>query len=183
MLSATPAWIHFSRSRSCSSSSSARSSRDTAGRRPASLIAAIAATVLATWIPAAASNSGGIDSTPPLALRQVEAAFYRAGLPFQRDWSPHSANPYLVPGDNPRSGIPATFRAHLIGWADGTNSSSFQIWQVFVFDSDAKAASFARTFCKPASCTGLVSIRSDNVAYVGSRIPAALRAMARLRRR
>ncbi len=124
----------------------------------------------------------GAASVHQLALRQAEAAFYRAGLPFQRDWSPQSANPYLVPQDNPKGRIPATFRAHLVGWADGTNSSTFRIWQVFVFDSGAEAATFTRAWCKPPSCTGLVSVRSENVAYVGSRIPAALRAMAILRR-
>jgi hypothetical protein len=114
-------------------------------------------------------------------LLQAEAAFYRAHLPFQRDWSPRSANPYLVGQANPRAEIPDAFRPHLIGWAGGTNSATFQSWQIFVFDSDAEASLFAHTWCKTPSCVGQLSLRADNVAYVGSRIPAASRAIASLR--
>lgn len=115
-------------------------------------------------------------------LRQAEAAFARDRLPFQRDWSSASANPYLVDQANPKAAIPISFRRHLVGWAGGTNPSTFQSWQVFVFDSDSAAELFAHRWCRPPSCVGFISLRADNVAYVGSRIPAAARAIASLRR-
>ena len=113
-------------------------------------------------------------------LRQAEAAFYRAGLPFQRDWKPGATNPYLARQANPRAEIPAPFRRHLIGWAGGTNSATFRSWQVFVFDTRSEAVLFGRTWCKPPSCVGLIRT-ADNVTYVGSPLAAASRAMARLR--
>lgn len=124
-------------------------------------------------------------STPRLyGLRQAEAVFYRAGLPFSAEWSPRPVNPYLVPRqpNDPRQGLPAALRSHLIGWAGGSNSSTFKTWQVFVFDREPSAVAGANWWkrrCKPASCNGFV-LRAENVVYFGTRLVRADRAMKQL---
>ena len=136
------------------------------------------------------ATSAFAASTPRLhGLRQAEAAFYRAGLPFSTEWSPHPVNPvnpYLVPrrqNDDPLYGwVPTALRSHVIGWAGGVNNKTFATWRVFVFDRDPSAvagANWQRRICKPASCD-LVVLRADNVVYLGSRLTRAYRAMKRL---
>jgi hypothetical protein len=120
-------------------------------------------------------------------LRSVEAAFYRAKLPFAEDWSPHPLNPYLVPAQktDPRQSVPMAIRARLVGWAGGGNSNTFKSWQVFVFDRATAAVSFAtaqRAHCKPPDCNAIV-LRADNVVYFGDRLKGALDALATLHRR
>jgi hypothetical protein len=143
-------------------------------------IALVAALLLAVPGSALAARAESLHS-----LRSAEAAFYRAQLPFQADWTPSPANPYLRPTalNDPRRGVPKTLSRHLTGWAEGVNSSTFKSWTVFVFDQGAQAASYARwwkTRCKAPNCNG-VALRANNVFYFGARFPAASRAMAQLR--
>jgi hypothetical protein len=117
-------------------------------------------------------------------LRSVEAAFYRAKLPFAQDWNPHPLNPYLVPAqkDDARLTVPRAIRSRLVGWAGGANAKTFKVWQVFVFDSQSAAISFAvveRAHCKPPDCNATV-LRANNVVYFGNRMQAALQALAAL---
>lgn len=108
-------------------------------------------------------------------LRAAEAAFYRAGLPFQGQWTP---NPYLRPSGPPSPvPVPAPLLAHLTGLAEGANSVKFTEWIVFIFDHPASAIAYTRL---PILEHVLVT-SADNVVYVGARIPAAMRAMSRLR--
>jgi len=108
-------------------------------------------------------------------LRAAEAAFYRAGLPFRVEWTP---NPYLRPGGPPAPvPVPKPLLAHLTGLAEGANPVKFTEWIVFIFDQPGSALAFARL---PILEHTLVT-RADNVIYVGARIPAAMRAMSRLR--
>ncbi len=120
------------------------------------------------------------------SLRSVEAAFYRAGIPFSSEWVPTPPNPYLVPkASAPGSSLPSAFRRHLIGWAGRVNATTFNGAQVWVFDGGAPAAEYAGwawRHCSPSPCTGRI-LRADNVVYVGSPLPAAARAMAALHRR
>ncbi len=64
------------------------------------------------------------------------------------------------------------------GWAEGIDSVKFQEWSVTVFDQSASALAFARL---AAHGTPFLILRADNVVYVGTRLPAAERAMAQLR--
>jgi hypothetical protein len=108
-------------------------------------------------------------------LRAAEAAFYRAGLPFQVEWTP---NPYLRPNGPPFPvPVPKPLLAHLTGSAEGASPVKFTEWIVFIFDQPARALAFARL---PALEHVLV-IRADNVVYVGTRLPPAMRAMSQLR--
>ncbi len=121
------------------------------------------------------------------SLRMTEAAFYRVGLPFETDWTPSPANPYLVPASqhDPRQGLPTTLRGHLVGWAGGGSSVTFKTWSAWVFDDGPSAVSYAQWWerrCKPPQCNGSL-LRANNVVYFGARFAAASRAMAQLRRR
>jgi hypothetical protein len=108
-------------------------------------------------------------------LRAAEAAFYRAGLPFEVEWTP---NPYLRANGPPFAGlVPKALLAHLTGSAEGANPVKFTEWMVFIFDQPARALAFGRL---PAGEHVLV-IRADNVVHFGTRLPAAMRAMSQLR--
>jgi hypothetical protein len=113
-------------------------------------------------------------------LRSAEEAFSKAGLAFEVEWTP---NPYLHPTLGPASNsslikVPKPLLAHVNGWAEGIDSVKFQEWTVTVFDQSASALAFARL---AAHGTPFLILRADNVVYVGTRLPAAERAMAQLR--
>jgi len=114
------------------------------------------------------------------SLNNVEATFYRVGLRFKGEWRP---NPYLKSDLDPRSALPGSLRRHLVGVAVGANSSTFQSWSAYVFDGSSAATTWEgvlrRTSKRPQS-NGIM-LRAGNVVYFGSRLPRALRAMARLR--
>jgi hypothetical protein len=114
-------------------------------------------------------------------LRAAEEAFYKAGLPFEVEWTP---NPYLRPTLGPTSDsslvrVPKPLLAHVTGWAEGVNAVKFQEWSVTVFNQSTSALAFARL---AAHGTPFLVLRADNVVYVGTRLPAAKRAVAQLRR-
>ena len=109
-------------------------------------------------------------------LRAAEAAFYRAGLPFQAEWTP---NPYLRPHAPPSPvPMPKPLFAHLTGLAGASDPVRFTESIVFVFDGPAPALAFSGL----AGREHFLVIRADNVVYVGARLPAAMRAMTQLRR-
>jgi len=120
------------------------------------------------------------------SLQSAEQAFYKAGLPFEFDWTP---NPYLRP--NPKTGgaapgptgkadpvtpVPTQLIGNLKGWAGGSNALTFKVWTISVFDRASAAAAYAHL----ATATKFLVLRTNNTVYVGSGFPAASRAMAQL---
>jgi len=72
--------------------------------------AAVAATLLVAITRSGAALARSSESVHN--LRTVEAAFYRAKLPFSEDWTPHPPNPYLVPAQRsgPWQEVPKTLQ-------------------------------------------------------------------------
>jgi hypothetical protein len=155
--------------------------------RPVSIVRAIriaAVTALVFVVLVAVTACGGSSSN---SLRSVEAAFYRAGIPFQADWQAGKGNPYLVgrQGENLSGFVPASLRKHLRADATGGSPVTFAIWQAFIFDSRAAAQSFAAREKRAVAATGSgankpVVMVAANTVYVGKNSARARRAMARL---
>ena len=101
------------------------------------------------------------------SLWAVEKAFYAAHIPFATDWKP---NPYLK-RSGPRAELRPRFRPHLIGWAGAVNKTTFKGGQVWIFDGEAIAESYARwtrAHCSPRPSCGRSTLRANNVVYAGN---------------
>jgi hypothetical protein len=132
--------------------------------------------VIALALVVAGSAQGRTESLH--SLRTVEKAFYAAHTPFATDWQP---NPYLEAA-SPRAELRPRFRPHLVGWAGAVNSTTFKGGQVWIFDGEAIADSYAswnRAHCSPRPSCGRSTLRANNVVYAGTmplkRVKAAMR--------
>lgn len=117
-----------------------------------------------------------------LSLREVEAAFFKAGIPFRTDWQYAPVNPYLRPvnTNTPRVSLPPQVRSHLTGWAYGVNPATMKGGIAWVFDSSSAAASYSQ-WCQQVGCAAKLLVRTDNVIYAGTPSPLASKVMSQLR--
>ncbi len=92
------------------------------------------------------SGCGSSSSSHELTARQVERAFWRAGVPFANEQDRIPANPYLRASRQsfplPRRAQP--FAKHVSAFLIATNPVTFRAEMAYVFDSPANAEAAVR---------------------------------------